>query len=111
MLRDRVGTEDVSVRIDPDKRLVTFFFFKQKTAYEITVDWSSDVCSSDLSLRTVMRSWSLSETALHTSCGLVLACEKKIGIEYRTMKLTLVPEPSEACGNSSINRRDRKSVV
>ena len=27
-----------------------FFFFKQKTAYEIgTGDWSSDVCSSDLS--------------------------------------------------------------
>ena len=27
----------------------TFFFFKQKTAYEIVVsDWSSDVCSSDL---------------------------------------------------------------
>ena len=26
-----------------------FFFFKQKTAYEIgTGDWSSDVCSSDL---------------------------------------------------------------
>src|SRR5213079_3729093 len=26
-----------------------FFFFKQKTAYEITTgDWSSDVCSSDL---------------------------------------------------------------
>src|SRR6187431_1147667 len=29
--------------------LFSFFFFKQKTAYEITVrDWSSDVCSSDL---------------------------------------------------------------
>src|ERR1044071_6795668 len=28
---------------------VFFFFFKQKTAYEIsTRDWSSDVCSSDL---------------------------------------------------------------
>ena len=28
---------------------VLFFFFKQKTAYEIgTGDWSSDVCSSDL---------------------------------------------------------------
>src|ERR1051325_6612075 len=28
---------------------VVFFFFKQKTAYEITYgDWSSDVCSSDL---------------------------------------------------------------
>src|SRR6187401_3673934 len=30
-------------------RRVGFFFFKQKTAYEITYgDWSSDVCSSDL---------------------------------------------------------------
>src|SRR3712207_7818428 len=26
----------------------SFFFFKQKTAYEILRDWSSDVCSSDL---------------------------------------------------------------
>src|SRR3546814_9140758 len=26
-----------------------FFFFKQKTAYEVRIsDWSSDVCSSDL---------------------------------------------------------------
>src|SRR5216117_3834901 len=30
-------------------RVVVFFFFKQKTAYEIRKgDWSSDVCSSDL---------------------------------------------------------------
>src|SRR3546814_6506686 len=29
-----------------------FFFFKQKTAYEMRIsDWSSDVCSSDLSAR------------------------------------------------------------
>src|SRR3546814_10690130 len=28
---------------------VTFFFFKQKTAYDMRIsDWSSDVCSSDL---------------------------------------------------------------
>src|SRR3546814_1100399 len=28
-----------------------FFFFKQKTAYEMRIsDWSSDVCSSDLQL-------------------------------------------------------------
>src|SRR6516162_10569644 len=27
------------------------FFFKQKTAYEIQGDWSSDVCSSDLSAK------------------------------------------------------------
>src|SRR3546814_2071083 len=29
--------------------VVSFFFFKQKTAYEMLIsDWSSDVCSSDL---------------------------------------------------------------
>src|SRR3546814_19088367 len=29
-----------------------FFFFKQKTAYEMRIsDWSSDVCSSDLKAR------------------------------------------------------------
>src|SRR3546814_18547045 len=29
-----------------------FFFFKQKTAYEMRIsDWSSDVCSSDLCVR------------------------------------------------------------
>src|SRR3546814_5873603 len=28
---------------------IDFFFFKQKTAYEMRIsDWSSDVCSSDL---------------------------------------------------------------
>src|SRR3546814_19963404 len=31
--------------------VVYFFFFKQKTAYEMRIsDWSSDVCSSDLVL-------------------------------------------------------------
>src|SRR3546814_8012105 len=29
--------------------VLVFFFFKQKTAYEMRIsDWSSDVCSSDL---------------------------------------------------------------
>src|SRR3546814_2898468 len=32
-----------------DVYIVCFFFFKQKTAYEMRIsDWSSDVCSSDL---------------------------------------------------------------
>src|SRR3546814_13080414 len=31
--------------------MCVFFFFKQKTAYEMRIsDWSSDVCSSDLGL-------------------------------------------------------------
>src|SRR3546814_14418846 len=33
-----------------------FFFFKQKTAYDMRIsDWSSDVCSSDLCRRVVLR--------------------------------------------------------
>src|SRR3546814_14557183 len=33
-----------------------FFFFKQKTAYEMRIsDWSSDVCSSDLIARVIFR--------------------------------------------------------
>src|SRR3546814_2510723 len=33
--------------------LSLFFFFKQKTAYEMRIsDWSSDVCSSDLTGKT-----------------------------------------------------------
>src|SRR3546814_3988578 len=35
--------------------LFFFFFFKQKTAYEMRIsDWSSDVCSSDLASATAM---------------------------------------------------------
>src|SRR3546814_13185880 len=33
--------------------VLLFFFFKQKTAYEMRIsDWSSDVCSSDLGIAT-----------------------------------------------------------
>src|SRR3546814_1232007 len=35
-----------------------FFFFKQKTAYEMRIsDWSSDVCSSDLTQTLLWRPW------------------------------------------------------
>src|SRR3546814_6991533 len=35
--------------------LFLFFFFKQKTAYEMRIsDWSSDVCSSDLNERAAL---------------------------------------------------------
>src|SRR3546814_3825946 len=43
--------------------LVLFFFFKQKTAYDMRIsDWSSDVCSSDLS-RTRLRPEACSNSA------------------------------------------------
>ena len=44
-----------------------FFFFKQKTAYEIKeCDWSSDVCSSDLLFRAIDRHGSISTGATET---------------------------------------------
>src|SRR3546814_3874883 len=39
----------VSIVVLSLSHLFSFFFFKQKTAYEMRIsDWSSDVCSSDL---------------------------------------------------------------
>ena len=46
--------QDVEGWMSGSGREVIIFFFKQKTAYEIgTGDWSSDVCSSDLSQYTL----------------------------------------------------------
>src|SRR3546814_10448647 len=47
-----------------------FFFFKQKTAYEMRIsDWSSDVCSSDLTqLRRPRSAPSMASSLLPCSC-------------------------------------------
>src|SRR3546814_3190863 len=46
--------------------LFCFFFFKQKTAYEMRIsDWSSDVCSSDLIGAGVDRHLWQSEAEMH----------------------------------------------
>src|SRR3546814_10309876 len=48
--------------------LRVFFYFKQKTAYEMRIsDWSSDVCSSDLAGATLERFHALAFTALKTA--------------------------------------------
>src|SRR3546814_5573800 len=45
--------------------IIFFFFFKQKTAYEMRIsDWSSDVCSSDLPRRMLHRGELPREAAL-----------------------------------------------
>src|SRR6056300_1789283 len=45
-----------------------FFFFKQKTAYEISeCDWSSDVCSSDVTFRILVCRLLLVRSEEHTS--------------------------------------------
>src|SRR3546814_6615987 len=47
-----------------------FFFFKQKTAYEMRIsDWSSDVCSSDLQGDVGVRLGGALERFLHRPAG------------------------------------------
>src|SRR3546814_3988063 len=49
MPRVYAGQSGLCGRLGGMKMTVHFFFFKQKTAYEMRIsDWSSDVCSSDL---------------------------------------------------------------
>src|SRR5213083_1977996 len=66
-----------------------FFFFKQKTAYEITAsDWSSDVCSSDLMAAAEMRRlaaeaerrWPIRKVAMAHRIGLVPIGQASVAI-------------------------------
>src|SRR3546814_406796 len=59
--------------------LMYFFFFKQKTAYEMRIsDWSSDVCSSDLEHRSIVPNVFLVETAAPGSFRFKLNGEETI---------------------------------
>src|SRR3546814_15907807 len=58
--------------------MICYFFFKQKTAYELRIsDWSSDVCSSDLPglkrppplLGAPLATGATGAYAAHTTCG------------------------------------------
>src|SRR3546814_8314177 len=58
---------------------IIFFFFKQKTAYEMRIsDWSSDVCSSDLLLDQARRDDDVSAVVLRVNSpgGSVWASEQ-----------------------------------
>src|SRR3546814_4948681 len=49
----------------------SFFFFKQKTAYEMRIsDWSSDVCSSDLKVGDrSSQQWLIGTTVKRRECS------------------------------------------
>src|SRR3546814_7531059 len=83
-----------------------FFFFKQKTAYEMRIsDWSSDVCSSDLELDNVFSRNGITRIA---AMGLPLDPNKH---------QAMIEVPSEDAEPGSIVQEmqagyiDRKSVV
>src|SRR3546814_1115938 len=59
--------------------VVFFFFFKQKTAYEMRIsDWSSDVCSSDLTALTCMNGSQLATAGLRHQPGRVIVPTRSV---------------------------------
>src|SRR3546814_9934496 len=67
---------------------VFFFFFKQKTAYEMRIsDWSSDVCSSDLALDQAARRLRMIVQCLCQPCGVLefKPVERTTGIDRRAV--------------------------
>src|SRR3546814_6648012 len=80
--------------------IIYFFFFKQKTAYEMRIsDWSSDVCSSDLAIE-LLRQVRIPrpETAIDSypfefsggmrqraMTAMALACEPKLLIDRKSV--------------------------
>src|SRR3546814_10828123 len=92
---------------------MVFFIFKQKTAYEMRIsDWSSDVCSSDLSSGSAPRSSKLSGsrasvTALPRERG--SAHERAIHLSHREARSRDVGDPDEAGARDALpSRRDHR---
>src|SRR3546814_8947202 len=86
--------------------MLFFFFFKQKTAYELRIsDWSSDVCSPDLRLSNM--GWTSFQTA---------AISRRLAARDRRHKAVLRgPAPKSRTKHKPLRTRsiprDRKSVV
>src|SRR3546814_5196469 len=59
--------------------MIVFFFFKQKTAYEMRIsDWSSDVCSSDLAWKA--RASGIAVSSPQEALVLASVVEKETGV-------------------------------
>src|SRR3546814_5766777 len=87
--------------------VVYFFFFKQKTAYELRIsDWSSDVCSSDLTARRErVASSSASVTGRQTFAGTSRFTEGSSKPQSRVEHGRLLPSSTPEIGRASC--RDR----
>src|SRR3546814_5606900 len=78
-----------------------FFFFKQKTAYEMRIsDWSSDVCSSDL-------------LALHLGSAFQIAkvavSEIAHGIKFQVERLRLPERQYISLGHAGVSEWQDRS--
>src|SRR3546814_4924250 len=68
--------------------LFLFFFFKQKTAYEMRIsDWSSDVCSSDLTATCGQSS----SAAIAAQKARQRACSESAGSSISCHQISAIP--------------------
>src|SRR3546814_9839060 len=87
-----------------------FFFFKQKTAYEMRIsDWSSDVCSSDLCKEKLAAIRSLMEQE-HIDAYIIPSSDPHIG-EYLPDRYKCIAWASGFTGSRSEERRVGKECV
>ena len=82
--------------------MFVFFFFKQKTAYEIyQCDWSSDVCSSDLDVvidgKTYAKRNEFVTLALQSALAKVAASAKKINFKIKVRSPLTCVAPKGLC--------------
>src|SRR3546814_3374915 len=86
-----------------------FFFFKQKTAYEMRIsDWSSDVCSSDLRVQAVLRTRELlarelqrAQEPLHRQNGSTAA--PQFGVEEAHVERAVVRSEERRVGKECVS--------
>src|SRR3546814_9458328 len=93
---------------------VMFFFFKQKTAYEMRIsDWSSDVCSSDLLDRKgdVGLCDFEQENGLTQDIARILDSEGRLGHPREARKFVDHAPHVMNLPDHRIGKLDRKSVV
>src|SRR3546814_9865209 len=98
---------------------VLFFFFKQKTAYEMRIsDWSSDGCSSDLLQATLVEQGG-DDALVHSRFEVAVACDgvgSRVHVPLRQGESTLTvwemrrPRPMAGRGRRGSRIRDRKST-
>src|SRR3546814_11799138 len=82
--------------------IVLFFFFKQKTAYEVRIsDWSSDVCSSDLDRRRGERQDP--ESLLRDAAEIVGLFHRYTPLKEAASEPIVSAHPSTRTNSSSLN--------
>src|SRR3546814_3562989 len=91
--------------------LLDLFFFKQKTAYEMRIsDWSSDVCSSDLTKNPQRLHHGISDSRHWSSLHEFAAADAAVVVKLRKVAAVVEPEFArrDVAGHHQLHVRIRR---